>query len=134
MFGTIFHEAAQLVYEKLTERNPVVRRQDIERLMEGKEAALLPFVEASFLKNYFGNDPQAVAYNGQLLIARKVVAAYLRQLLAHDARMEQFVMQEMEKEHRRSVQVTSGERTVAIDIGGKNRPHRHRHENGRNHR
>lgn len=119
MFGTIFHEAAQLVYEKLTERNPVVRRQDIERLMEGKEAALLPFVEASFLKNYFGNDPQAVAYNGQLLIARKVVAAYLRQLLAHDARMEQFVMQEMEQEHRRSVQVTSGERTVAIDIGGK---------------
>ena len=37
LFGTIFHEAAELVYQKLAERNPVIRRQDIERLLEGGE-------------------------------------------------------------------------------------------------
>ena len=37
-------------------------------------------------------------YNGQLLVARKVMASYLRQLLAHDSRMEQFVLEEMEQE------------------------------------
>lgn len=119
MFGTIFHEAAEAVYRKLTERNPVVRKQDLERLLEGKEAALLPFVEASFLKNYFNNDPQAVAYNGQLLIARKVLTAYLRQLLTHDSRMEQFVLLEMEKEHHVSLPVNAGGRQAAIDVGGK---------------
>ena len=41
LFGTIFHEAAELVYRKLTERNPVIRRQDIERLLEGKQLYFL---------------------------------------------------------------------------------------------
>lgn len=119
MFGTLFHEAAELVYRKLTERNPVIRRQDIEKLLEGGEATLLPFIEDSFLKNYFNKDAASVFYNGQLLIARKVLAAYLKQLLLHDCRMEQFIMLETEQEHHQSVEVKSGDRVLKIDVGGK---------------
>lgn len=119
LFGTIFHEAAELIYKKLTERNPVIRRQDIEKLLEGGETALLPFVEASFLKNFFENRQDTVFYNGQLLVARKVMTSYLRQLLTHDSHMEQFVLQEMEQEHKRSVTLTSDERTIQINVGGK---------------
>ena len=118
-FGTLFHDAAELVYRKLTERNPVIRRQDIEQLLAGKEAVLQPFVDASFLKNYFNGDPESVFYNGQLLVARKVLATYLRQLLAHDSRMEQFILLETEQEHSRSVEVPSGGRILKIDVGGK---------------
>ncbi len=119
LFGTIFHEAAQLVYQKLTERNPIIRRQDIEKLLEGKEVALLPFIEASFLKNFFGEDPDKASYNGQLLVARKVMVSYLRQLLTHDCRMEQLILQDMEQEHKRSVTIMSGNKKLNIDIGGK---------------
>ena len=119
LFGTIFHEAAELVYRKLTERNPVIRRQDIERLLEGGETTLLPYIETSFLKNFFEGREDTVFYNGQLLVARKVMASYLRQLLAHDSRMEQFVLEEMEQEHHRSVDIISDGHPLSIDIGGK---------------
>ncbi len=58
-------------------------------------------------------------YNGQLLVARKVMASYLRQLLAHDSRMEQFVLEEMEQEHHRSVDIISDGHPLSIDIGEK---------------
>ncbi len=120
LFGTIFHEAAELLYRKLTERNPIVRRRDIEQLLESGETALLPYIEASFQKNFFeGNEGNEVFYDGQLLVARKVMVSYLRQLLAHDSRMEQFVLEEMEQEHCRGIDITSDGRPLSIDIGGK---------------
>ncbi len=118
LFGTIFHEAAELVYRKLTEHDPVIHRQDIERLLEGGEAALLPYIEASFLKNFFEGHEHTVFYNGQLLVARKVMASYLRQLLLYDSRMEQFVLEEMEREHHRSIDITSDGCPLSIEIGG----------------
>lgn len=119
LFGTIFHEAAELVYRRLTERNPVIHRQDIERLLQEGDRGLLSCVEASFQKNFFENQPEKVFYNGQLLIARKVMVSYLRQLLAHDARMEQLRLKEMEQEHRKSIVVSTGQQNIHIDIGGK---------------
>ena len=58
-------------------------------------------------------------YNGQLLVARKVMASYLRQLLAHDSRREHLVLKEMEQEHRHSIEAASGTKVLHIDIGGK---------------
>lgn len=119
LFGTIFHDAAEAVYRQLTERNPIVRQQDIDRLLQLGEAGLQPFVEASFLKNYFQNQPETVFYDGQLLIARKVITTYLRQLLEHDRQSGGFRMVSMEQEYKQSVEVQSGERSLTIDIGGK---------------
>ncbi len=119
LFGTIFHGAAELAYRKLAERDNVIRRQDIERLLKGGDTALLPFIDTSFLKNFFGGREDTVFYNGQLLVARKVMASYLRRLLVHDSRMEQFMPLEMEGKHHRSINVTSGSLAFAIDIGGK---------------
>lgn len=118
-FGTLFHDAAEMIYERLTERNPIIRRQDIDRLLDAGEPGLLPFVEASFLKNYFLNRPETVFYNGQLLIARKVIVTYLRQLLEHDRQMNELRIVSMEQEYKHSIEVKSGDRTLHIDIGGK---------------
>ena len=119
LFGTIFHDAAERAYQKLSERNPLIRRQDINRLLDAGETGLLPFVDASFLHNFFEDHPENVFYNGQLLVARKVMASYLRQLLAHDSRREHLVLKEMEQEHRHSIEVASGTKVLHIDIGGK---------------
>ena len=119
LFGTIFHDAAERAYQKLAERNPLIRRQDINRLLDAGETGLLPFVDASFLHNFFEDHPENVFYNGQLLVARKVMASYLRQLLAHDNRREYLVLKEMEQEHRHSIEVASGTKVLHIDIGGK---------------
>lgn len=119
LFGTIFHDAAERAYQKLAERNPLIRRQDINRLLDAGETGLLPFVDASFLHNFFEDHPENVFYNGQLLVARKVMASYLRQLLAHDSRREHLVLKEMEQEHRHSIEVASGTKVLHIDIGGK---------------
>ena len=119
LFGTIFHEAAERAYQKLTERTPLIRPQDINALLEGGENGLLSFVDASFLHNFFEDCPEKVFYNGQLIVARKVMASYLRQLLAHDSRKPPFTLKEMEQEHRHSIEVTSGEKILHIDIGGK---------------
>ena len=119
LFGTIFHDAAERAYQKLAERNPLIRRQDINRLLDAGETGLLPFVDASFLHNFFEDHPENVFYNGQLLVARKVMASYLRQLLAHDSRREHLVLKEMEQEHRHSIEVASVTKVLHIDIGGK---------------
>lgn len=119
LFGTLFHDAAEMAYEKLTSRNPIVRGQDIDRLLEAGEAGLLPFVEASFLKNFFLNKPENVFYNGQLLIARKVIVTYLRQLLEHDKRMGEVRLVSMEQEYKQDIDVKSGNRNLRIQVGGK---------------
>lgn len=119
IFGTLFHDAAELAYQQLTTRNPVIRKEDIDRLLEHPEVSLQPFVEASFLKNYFDNQKEEVFYNGQLLIAKKVIISYLKQLLEYDRKMEAFVLKEMEQEHKLPVEIKSGDRVVTIDIGGK---------------
>lgn len=119
LFGTLFHDAAEAAYARLTQRNPVVRPQDIDSLLEQGEAGLLPFVEASFLKNYFDGKPETVFYDGQLMIARKVIMTYLRQLLEHDRRRGEIRLVSMEQEYKHSIEVQSGERKIRIDVGGK---------------
>lgn len=119
IFGTIFHDAAEAVYDRLTQRNPVIRQQDIDRLLEQGEAGLQPFVEASFLKNYFDGQADTVFYDGQLMIARKVVMTYLRQLLEHDRRTGEIRLVSMEQEYKHCVEVQSGEQKILIDVGGK---------------
>lgn len=119
LFGTIFHEAAELIYKHLTEREKLVRREDIERILERGEAGIMPFVDRSFAKNYFEKRNEEVFYNGQLFVARKVIDSYLRQLLTHDSRMGSFILVDMEQEYKRDITITSGDEPLTLSIGGK---------------
>lgn len=119
LFGSIFHEAAELIYRKLTERNNVILKKDIDDLLEQDGNKLLPFVREAFLKVFFDNKPESVFYNGQLLLAKQVIISYLKQLLTHDSQMSELKIKEMEQEHFKVVDVTSGDENISIKIGGR---------------
>lgn len=119
LFGTIFHDAAEMIYSHLTERGPEVRKADLEALVKGKEAAVTPYVEASILRNVFDNQPEKVYYDGHLVVVRKVIITYLLQLLAYDLRRSTFEVVEMEQMHFVEVEVPCGTTTARIMLGGK---------------
>lgn len=119
LFGSIFHEAAELIYRKLTERDNVILKKDIDSLLEDDGTKLLPFVNKAFLKVFFDNNPKKAFYNGQLLLARQVLVSYLKQLLTHDAKIEKLTMKEMEQEHYQIVKVASDDEQIDIKIGGR---------------
>ncbi len=119
LFGTIFHEAAEMIFKKLTERNRLVRKQDIEKVLETGDAALDTYVVSSFLKNFFDNHSETAFYNGTLLVARKVMVSYLKQMLQYYSRTEAFTLVEMEQEHHREVTVEVNGKPLNIKVGGK---------------
>ncbi len=119
LFGTTFHEAAELIYKKLCERDNHILKSDLEELLENHEAALRPYIDNAFIKVFFDGKPEKAFYNGELLIARKVISSYLKQLLRYDATLENLCIESMEQEYYRVTPVNAGSRQVDIKLGGK---------------
>ena len=86
LFGSIFHDASQFLYEKMPQRNITV--SDIDK-MKKDDAAIMECVDRAFKKNLFKNESQSFKpeYNGLQLINRNVIARFLKQLLEADKKM-----------------------------------------------
>jgi ATP-dependent helicase/DNAse subunit B len=119
LFGTIFHESAERVYLSMMTRGNHIRKQDIEHILENEDTLIMPHVEAAFLKNFFDNEPKKVFYNGQLLVAKKVIARYIKQLLRNELKSIDLIVKDMEKPHFRVIEINSGNTVHSIQIGGK---------------
>lgn len=94
-FGDIFHKAAELVYRQLTSAGDLVRQQDIEPLVEHDGQQLQPIIRQAFRTVFFQDRPEE--YSGILIIAERVIQAYLVQLLRHDLRLTPFTVIGVEK-------------------------------------
>ncbi len=118
LFGTIFHKAAELVYNELTIHDKEIRKEDFERLLKD-EVKLQQYVDAAFKSEFFHvSQDVEPEYNGTQLINSKVIASYLRQLLRKDLQYAPFRMEGMEKKVREVIEIDTSIRKLALQIGG----------------
>ena len=129
-FGTIFHNASQMIYEEITgichdtpeEKRFLgsgvrVERETIENLLNSPEA-LERIVDHCFMRDFFKGDihRDKPEYNGLQLINREVILVYLRQMLKVDMGLAPFVIRGMEGKVSTTLTITTsqGERTVTF--------------------
>ncbi|MGN1263476.1 MAG: PD-(D/E)XK nuclease family protein, partial [Prevotella sp.] len=78
LFGTIFHDSAQLLYEQLTAKGPHIQKSDMEWLLK-HDAEIARAVDTVFCKELFHIEPGSGTkpeYNGLQLINREVIITY----------------------------------------------------------
>lgn len=117
-FGTVFHKSAEAIYTRLQKRNAVVRGTDIDELLAKPDLSLTPFVDKALQETFAEAGLEQPDYNGTLLVARKVIVTYLKQLLEHDRRLTPFEIVEMEQAHETVVKVGTPKGALHIRLGG----------------
>ena len=117
-FGSIFHYAAEHIYNDLTTHGKVINKEALETLLRN-EVKLQDYVDTAFKKLFF-NVPQneKPEYNGVQLINSAVIARYLKQLLQNDLRYAPFtfIASEMEVDEPIDIQTPKG--VIKSRIGG----------------
>jgi ATP-dependent helicase/DNAse subunit B len=116
-FGSIFHYSAELIYKDLTERDKLIRKEDLEKLLHNK-AKIQSYVDVAFNKLFFRVPPQEKPeYNGIQLINSKVITSYLSQLLRNDLQYAPFELVAMEQEVEETLTLEAAD-GIKIKTGG----------------
>ena len=113
LFGIIFHDAAQHLYEQMTQHGCRIEKAQIGQLLKSK-TAVAQAVDTAFRKQL----PAGAALNGLQLINREVIIHYLRQLLKLDYRQAPFEVYKLEGQVMCDWQVKMGDRQFTTTIGG----------------
>ena len=117
IFGNIFHQAAQNIYEKLMQVSPTITSGYIDRLLK-TEVDIERAVDDAFRQELFHiNDPKRPLppFDGLQLINREVIIKYLRLLLEIDRRLTPFTILGLETDAMMPWQLDG--RTITI--GGR---------------
>lgn len=118
LFGTIFHRSAELIYKDLTANGPMVRKEDLERLLKN-HPRLDNYVATAFKEIFFHvSSEEKPEYNGLQLINSKVIASYIRQLLRNDLQYAPFEMVGMEIKVKETIEISTCRGPVQLQIGG----------------
>ena len=116
--GTIFHKSAELAYEKLTQRNDIIRGTDIKALLDDKPL-IEHYVDTAFRTEFFHITPDApLHYNGTQLIVRSVIINYLTKLLRIDHNRTPFRYIASEKKVEKRYTINSHGTPVEVRLGG----------------
>ena len=100
IFGNIFHQAAQNIYERLIQASPHIVAEDIDRLLK-TEVDIERAVDDAFKSELFQiKDPTRPLppFDGLQLINREVIIKYLHMLLEVDRRLTPFTILGLETE------------------------------------
>lgn len=117
-FGSIFHKAVELVYTKLTETGKLIRKEDLEKVLQN-ETYIQYFVDIAFKDLFFHvSKDEKSEYNGTQLINSKVIVAYVKQLLRNDLQYAPFDMIAMEKRIHEDIGVNTSIGRIQVRIGG----------------
>lgn len=112
VFGNIFHNAAQQLYEKLMQKSPQICATDLECLLKSK-VDIERAVDAAFLQEFHGQMPEG----GMAVINREVIIHYLRQLVEIDRKLTPFTILQLEKDVLQLLKIpTLG---LTVRIGGR---------------
>jgi CRISPR/Cas system-associated exonuclease Cas4 (RecB family) len=96
-FGKIFHYSAELLYEDLTRKGKVIRKEDLEKMLHNK-VNIQNYVDVAFKSLFFHiSSEKKPEYNGMQLINSKVIASYLMQLLRNDLQYAPFELVAIEQ-------------------------------------
>ena len=114
IFGNIFHEASQRIYERMLSRSHQILKSDLEELLKNDNEIIRVIDEAIQKElNVTSLDPKML--NGLQIISRQVLIHYLRQLLQIDLELAPFYIIGLEKDVRDTLE-TPHVKTV---IGGR---------------
>jgi CRISPR/Cas system-associated exonuclease Cas4 (RecB family) len=125
-FGLIFHEAAQKIYESLTQNGPEIKASDIDHFIEDKNLEMNGILNDAFYRHYFSkiseiwkmHRPNPLPYTGLNLLVREVISTYLKQLLLHDKKLCPFSILALEEKNTRIVEVKTPSESFNVEIGG----------------
>ncbi len=116
MFGTIFHDAAQIIYSRvLNENHPGMVLKHIS-LKEIEQA-----VEESINRNYLRFEGASRAdYSGNLLLVHNIVTNYLRHgVMKYDANHDDFTVLGLEDEVACTFPIEVGGKTLNLKFEGR---------------
>ncbi len=115
-FGTIFHSAAEMLYDELTKNgNSVITKNMLEYYIESP-ALLERFVDKAFAKEFFKDGK--LEYNGEQYINRGVLHNFLYRLVKMDAEYAPFTYIGGEKKIMISRPVKCNGFDVNLNLGG----------------
>ena len=112
IFGNIFHNAAQMLYEKLMQRGSQILGSDLDDLLKNR-VDIERVVDAAFNQEFDGNIPTG----GMAVINREVIIHYLRQLVEVDRHLAPFTIVKLEKDVALPLNISSAGITTCI--GGR---------------
>ena len=102
VFGNIFHEAAQKIYERLMEKSRRIMPRDIDEVLRQKvevERAVDEAMQKELFRQSKPTDGSRMKeLNGLQIINREVIIHYVRQLLEVDRRLAPFTIIGLEKD------------------------------------
>ena len=112
IFGNIFHNAAQMLYDQLMQRSPRILASHLDQLLKN-EVDMERAVDTAFQQEFHGHVPT----DGMAVINREVIIHYLRQLVEVDRRLAPFTILQLESDVLQPLHVpTLG---ITVTIGGR---------------
>jgi len=121
MFGTIFHECMQKIYNPYKcsdNEDKTLNAADIDRILKDKDK-ISAQVDQSIRKNFLKDQEKSVKYSGELLINKEVITRYIERQLKFDKTLCPIKILNLEQEVGQNLEVTlSDGNKFNIAIGG----------------
>lgn len=114
IFGNIFHEASQIIYDRLLSKSHQILKSDIEALLKN-QSEIERAVDEAIQKELKVTSLNPSMLNGLQIINRQVLIHYLRQLLQIDLKLAPFQIIGLECDVHGSLETPS----VKTVIGGR---------------
>ena len=118
-FGSIFHRAAETLYNELTTHGKLITKEKLEQLLKD-DIGIHNHVDAAFKELFFQVNPtEKPEYNGVQLINAEVIVRYIKQLLTNDLHYAPFTYVESEAKEYEEIQINiEGKGKIHSRIGG----------------
>ena len=121
LFGTLFHTAADLLYNDIKTADNTLHADAMRRLVN-TPVLLERYVDKAFMQELFRHDDSRQqpkpAYNGLQLINRRVILRLLRDMLCHDMSHTPFTLIGTERKVCRGIDVNINGKMRTVKIGG----------------
>lgn len=139
VLGNVFHDTAQLIYEQIVHRtgSPTIQREQLSAYVAHPEVHVEPLLDIIFDVDYFhpadrqpergerisamleGRTRVCNAYEGEHIIYRNVMLAYLMNLLRYDLRHVPFTLLGMETDRYMDLPLHTPQGTLMVRTGGR---------------
>ena len=118
LFGNLFHYAIELLYKPF--ENKMIEVTSLQLLLADKRK-IDEVVKQAIAVKYYQLNPEQTAnlkLSGQSILITSHIRDYIHQLLKNDMLFAPFQIESLEKKYSAEYQFVSGERKIAIKIGG----------------
>lgn len=118
LFGNLFHYAMDVLYRPFLNKTVEVSAL---KLLRGDQRRIESVVLESVAVNYFKMLPEEsykIKLSGQSILIANHIRDYIHQLLENDMQFAPFALVSLEAKYAADYQVTSGDKTFKIGVGG----------------